>query len=152
MATGPRRNGAFRDGQLIVRDNQLRINFELRSKASAIRACTKWCVERERARLKGLEGETVLKTCKMLGIRALTLRMGIRQVNELKYYEATAKAQRSLDGVVDSLPCRRLHLQSIDNHFDCVLLLLLQRRHFSDCVNGAVYTEARISLNAESAN
>ena len=92
----------------------------------------------------------------MLGEHPLAVRVGLRQVDEVEDDDAAREAERGLDRVGQPPPGGVLHRETVDDHLDLVLLLLLQRRQAPgvarDLVqadDGAVHPRPRVPLGLQ---
>ncbi len=126
LAARPRRQCALGQRQLVVGDDQLRIDLAAGAEPGAHRAGSERGVERERPRLELLEGEPVPMAGQVLAERALPVGVGVVEVHELQHDEAAGQAEGGLHRVGEAATRLRLDGESVDDHLDRVLLLLLE--------------------------
>ena len=69
---------------------------------------------------------------------SLSIRIAFRQIYEVEDRQAMGKFQGSLNRVSHPLPGFGLNREPIYDYLNRVLFLLLQQRHFSQCVNKAI--------------
>ena len=118
-------DGPFPQTLRRVRDDELRVNFQLKTDARALRACTVGSVEGEGSRLNLFQGESVtVRACAMLAEGLTTVRRIFRLIDKVGNDDAVGQAQSSFNGVSQTLLDGILDDQAVDDDFDGVLLLL----------------------------
>jgi hypothetical protein len=85
----------------------------------------------------------------MLGEHPLAMRVVGGQVDEVEDDQATRETERGLDRVGQPAAPGRLHGEAVDDDFDRVLLLLLQRRRLGERDDLAVDPGAAVALGLQ---
>ena len=146
----PRRDRALAEGELVVGDQELRVDLHLRAQAGARRAGAVGRVEREGAGLEVVDRELVaVRAGHLLGEPALAVRVVLLEIDEVEHEDALGQPQRGLHRVGEALLGARLDREPVDDHRDVVLLLLLQRRRVGQRIHRAVDQDAGVALALE---
>ena len=124
---GPRDDDALGDAEVVVAEQQVLVDRHARAEAGALGAGAERRVEREGARLDlgELDG-VVVRAGQLLAERAPRLRT--LEVDEVDLDEAVGEPQRGLERVGQPAEDVRAGDQTVDDHGDVVLVLLLERR------------------------
>ena len=131
VPAAPRSDRALRERLRLVRDDELRVDLELGAEPGAVGAGAPRRVERERARLELVERQVVVQARQVLGVHPLPVLVVLWQVDEVEHDHPAGQAERGLDRVGQPAPCGILYREPVDDHFDVVLLVLLQRRQLA---------------------
>ena len=138
VADRPRDQRAVPDRHGRVRDDEVRVDLELRAQAGAARACAVRRVEREDPRLELGQRDAVLRAGEVLaeGHR-------LAAVHEVDHDEPFGERGRRLDRLRQPLPKVCLHHEPVDHHLDRVLELLVELDRLLEQPLLAVHLHAR---------
>ena len=139
----PGRERALRDRKVVIRDDHVGIDLELRPEARAARACAVRRVEAEDARRHLGQRHAMLGARELLGVEP-ALAVDHRDLDE-----PVRELDRGLDRVGEPLAQVVLHDEAVDHDRDVVLELLVERRRVLDQVRLAVDADAREPLAAQ---
>ena len=141
---------AVRQGQLLVGDDQLRVDLEAETEARTVGARAIGSVEGEGARLDLVEGQrVVIRAGALLGETAAALRVVLVQVDAIDDDEAIGQAQRGLDRVGEALAHAVADDEPVNDDLDRVFELLLQLGGVLETHGLAVDDRARVALGAQ---
>ncbi len=146
VARVPHRPGherALSDGERRVGDEQVGVDLLLGPKAGAARAGAVRGVEGEDARLQLGQADAVLGAREALGER-----LGLA-VDDVDCHEAVREGQRRLDRVRQPVAQIGLHHESVDDHLDRVLELLVELDLLLELALLAVHLHACEALAAQ---
>ncbi len=150
LAHVPRRDGPLPEGQLVVGDQQLRVDLHLGAEAGTGGARAVGRVEREGAGLEVVHRELVaVRAGHLLGEAPLAVRVVLVEIHEVEHEDALGQPQRRLHRVGQPLLGARLDREPVDDDRDVVLLLLLQRRRLGQRIHRAVDEDAGVALALE---
>ena len=150
----PRGNGPLREGQVVVRHDELGIDLELGAQAGAGGAGAEGRVEGEGTRLDLVDAQRVVVGAgHRLGVPALPLRVVLVEVDEVDDEDAPGQPEGGLDGVGDPLlrrtVLRTLGHEAVDDHVDRVLDLLFESRRLRERDDLAVDHGAAVPLRPQ---
>ena len=129
--------------QLRVRDDERRIDAQLRAEPAADRAGAVRVVEGEQSGLDLGDGEAGDRTGELRGEEnALRLVLAFRLVGELDHRQSVRQLQRRLEALGEPRRHVGAHDNAVDHDFDVVLELLVERRRIGDLIKLAVDLEA----------
>ena len=141
---------ALGEGELLVGDDEVGVDLQLRAQSRALRAGAVGSVEGEGARLDLLQGQGVVIGARpLLGEAAGTLRVVLGEVDPVDDDQAVGEAERGLHGVGEPLADPLAHDEAVDHDGDVVLELLLQDRRLLEADLLPVDDRARVARGAQ---
>ena len=141
---------AVGEGEFLVGDDQLGIDFEAEAQARAVRTGAVGGVKGEGARLDLVESERVIVGAgALLREATATLRVVGVQVHAVDDNQALGEAQRCLHGIGQALAHALTHNQAVDDDLDRVLKFLLQLRGVLEAHGLPVDDRAGVALGAK---
>ena len=143
----PRRDRTVVEREVLVGDDQVRVDLELGAEAGALGARAVGRVEREGPRLDLVEGEhVVVRAGAVLGEPAFAVEVVDVSVDELDDEQAAGEPERGLDRVGQPTLHAFARDEPVDDHLDVVLELLLERGRLGQLDDLAVDPRTREAL------